>query len=133
MSFATCWMLYAGFWDTGCYMLYAVYRDTFTLSPSSKSGSTWLSSWRKARRSGVGDYSSEDKPAILASISVTARPTRSRYIEYIFFDSLQFNFNYSNLGEGTGEAGAFVSGRLRRRCPAKSSLPPLPLVLLLVR
>lgn len=49
-------------------------------------------------RNSVGDYSSEDKP----DYSHLALARQPGYKKDIFY-SLQFNFNYSNLGEGTQE------------------------------
>jgi len=50
------------------------------------------------KRNSIGDYSSEDKP----DYSHLALARQPGYKKDIFY-SLQFNFNYSNLGEGTQE------------------------------
>lgn len=52
----------------------------------------------RGKRNSVGDYSSEDKP----DYSHLALARQPGYKKDIFY-SLQFNFNYSNLGEGTQE------------------------------
>ena len=52
----------------------------------------------REKRNSVGDYSSEDKPGY-SHLALARQPGYKKDIFY----SLQFNFNYSNLGEGTQE------------------------------
>lgn len=58
----------------------------------------------RERRNSIGDYSSEDKPGYSHLALAWQHGLQGGYIIFFFFfDSLQFNFNYSNLGEGTQE------------------------------
>lgn len=56
----------------------------------------------RERRNSIGDYSSEDKPGYSHLALAWQHGLQGGYIIF-FFDSLQFNFNYSNLSEGTQE------------------------------